>query len=282
MKRNVGFILASTLAVAVVATVTSSVAHVHAQNVAQSYIADSPLQTGMIVQQASDKKHVKPVTQADTSAMLGIVVRPNDTPLALSGGEVGENVYIATSGTYHVLISDQNGGVNKGDFIVISSIDGIGMKVNDKSQYVVGKALDSFDGKTKILSSTTVKDSKGADRKINFGFVTTEINVSRNPLLKVGAPIATTNVPAFLQKASTAIANKPVTSVKVYASLAVLILITIVVCTMMYAAIRTSLISLGRNPLARKSIYRNLLSVVLIALIILFTGLFAVYLLLKL
>jgi hypothetical protein len=49
----------------------------------------------------------------------------------------------------------------------------------------------------------------------------------------------------------------------------------------LYAGVRSSVISMGRNPLARKTIIRNLIQIVLIALIILVTGLIAVYLLLK-
>jgi hypothetical protein len=271
-------------AISAIATVVAAplMARVHAQSVAQSYIADSPLQPGMIVEQADDKTRVKPVTQADTSKILGIVIRPNDATLSLSEESAGQSVYVATTGTYHLLASDQNGPIKKGDYVVVSAIAGVGMKVNDNSEYVVGKALDNFDGKTEVLSTTTVKDSKGVDRTVNFGFVTVTLNISRNPLLKVGTPTVPTNVPSFLQKASNSVANRPVTSIRVYASLAVLILIAIIVCTVLYAAIRTSITALGRNPLARKSIFRNLFSVVLIALIILITGLFAVYLLLKL
>ena len=266
---------------AIVAVPFMSQAQATAQSVAQSYIADSPLQPGMIVEQATDKTRVKPVTQGDASKILGIVIRPNDATLSLSEDRAGQSVYIATTGTYHMLTSDQNGPIQKGDYIIVSAIAGVGMKVNDKSEYVVGKALDNFDGKTNVLSTTTIKDTKGVDHTVNFGFVTATININRNPILKTGTPTAPTNVPSFLQRASNSIANRPVTSIRVYAALAVMILITIIVCTVLYAAIRTSITALGRNPLARKNIFRNLFSVVLISLIILITGLFAVYLLLK-
>jgi hypothetical protein len=282
MKKNIGAILIFGLALTAVAIAPSFLSmDVYAQSVAQSYIADTPLQPGMIVQLASDQKRVKPVTQSDASKMLGIVVQPNDTPLSLTEEGAGENVYVATTGTYHALVSDQNGPIKKGDYLIVSSLEGIGMKVNDSSQYVVGKALDNFDGKNSVLSSTTVKDDKGGSHTVNFGYITTDISINRNPLLKVRSTTSS-SVPSILQKASDSIANKPVTPIRVYASLAVLILVAIIISVTLYAAIRTSITALGRNPLARKSIFHNLMSIVLVAIIILITGLFAVYLLLKL
>ncbi len=282
MKKNIGTILILSLTLVALTIATPLLAaSVYAQNVAQSYIADAPLQPGMIVELATDKTRVKPVSQSNASKMLGIVVQPNDAPLSLSQEGAGQNVYVSTSGSYHALVSDQNGPIVKGDYLIVSSLDGIGMKANSNAEYVIGKALDNFDGKTSVLTSTQVKDDKGATHTVNFGYATTDINISRNPLLKVGSTTSS-SVPSILQKASDSVANKPVTPVRVYAALAVLILIAIIVCVILYSAIRTSITALGRNPLARKSIYRNLVSVVLIAIIVLIIGLFAVYLLLKL
>lgn len=275
--RGLLLLVIATMAVGVV----SRGQHASAQNVAQSYIAESSLQPGMIIQQGNDSKRVKPVTQSSASKMLGVIVQPNDTPLSLNEENAGANVYVASSGTYHVLVSSQNGPIKQGDFIVISSLEGIGMKANDSATFIVGKALDNYDGKTGVLSSTTVKDSKGGDHTVSFGYITTNINIGRNPLFKT-ATVASSSVPSFLQKISDSIADRPVTPVRIYASVAVLFIVTIIVCVVMYTAIRTSVTSLGRNPLARKSIFKNMVAVVLVAVIILISGLFAVYLLLKL
>jgi hypothetical protein len=292
-KKNVGYLLALTSASALIAVMAIAVAlpmgalfgsesKVQAQTVARSYTAESQLQPGMVVQLAGDKTTVKAVTEADASKMLGIVIQPNDAPLSLSeSAAAGQQVYVATNGTYKLLVSNQNGVINKGDYVVISSIDGVAMKANDKAQYVVGKTLQAFDGKTSVLSQTVVKDSKGESHTVTFGAVSVDINVGRNPLQKTAAPPAS-SLPGFIQKASESIANKSVTPVRVYISLAVLLITAVIVCTVLYAGIRSSMTSLGRNPLARKGIMRNLLQIVLVGIIILIVGLFAVYLLLKL
>lgn len=248
-----------------------------AQSVAQSYAADSPLQAGMIVKLSGDKTKVIPVSQSDNDKMYGIVIRSNDAPLTLSEGEAPQAVFVVTNGKYQILVTDQNGPIKKGNYLIVSAVEGVGMKANATIKYIVGKALSDFDGKTGVLSSTKLKDGAGVDRTVNFGYVDADINVSRNPL----APAEDSNLPGFLRKASEAVSGKAVSPFRGYVALGVLTVTALIVVAILYAGVRTSLISLGRNPLARKSIIRNLLQVVLIALIILVAGLIAVYLLLR-
>jgi hypothetical protein len=251
---------------------------VHAQSVAQSYAADTPLQAGMIVRLGEDKSKVAPVNQATADKAYGVIVRPNDAPLSLSEGDAQQLVYVATTGNYKVLMSDQNGSIKQGEYVVISAIEGIGMKVDTASNYVVGKALENFDANSKSLTQTTVKDTAGHERTVKIGYVRMDVNIGKNPLHKG----AVSNVPDFLQKAADAIAGKPVSAVRVYLSVIILIIAGAIVISILYAGIRTSIIALGRNPLARKSIFRNLFRVILLGLTILLIGIFAVYLILKL
>lgn len=248
-----------------------------AQSVAQSYASDTPLQAGMVVKLSGDKTKVVPVSQSDNDKMHGVVIRSNDAPLTLTEGEVPQAVFVVTNGKYQILVTDQNGPIKKGDYLIVSAIDGVGMKANSAIKYIIGKSLTNFDGKTGVLSTTKLKDGAGRERAVNFGYVEADINVSRNPL----APPEDSNLPGFLRKASEAVSGKPVSPFRGYVALGVLIVTAIIVVAILYAGVRTSLISLGRNPLARKSIIRNLIQVVLVGLIILIAGLIAVYLLLK-
>jgi hypothetical protein len=62
----------------------------------------------------------------------------------------------------------------------------------------------------------------------------------------------------------------------------VMLLAAAIAGAILYAGIRTSMIAIGRNPLAKSSVTRNLLSVVITSVIILIIGIVAVYLILKL
>ena len=52
--------------------------------------------------------------------------------------------------------------------------------------------------------------------------------------------------------------------------------------SLIYSAVRSSLIAIGRNPLSKKSIIRGLFQVVIIGLMVFLSGIFGVYLLLRL
>jgi hypothetical protein len=250
-----------------------------AQSVAQSYIADTGTMAGMIVRiDDTDGKRVKAAQKTNINAIHGVVVLPNDAPLSLSEATNERQVFVATSGTYKVLVSDENGPIRKDDFIAVSSIDGIGMQANPLPNVVVGKSLSLFDGKSNIKSQITIKDSEGRDRVVSFGYVEANINVTRNPLVQNTAP----NLPPLLQKAAEGVADKPVSPIRIYISVIIMIITTIIVIFVLVTGIRSSVIALGRNPLARSNILRNLIQVVMIGLMILIVGLFAVYLLLKL
>jgi hypothetical protein len=89
-------------------------------------------------------------------------------------------------------------------------------------------------------------------------------------------------VPEFLQRLGQQIAEKQVSPIRIYHSLAITAVSLITALIVIYSGIRNSIISIGRNPMSKKSIFRALLEIILTSFLILIIGLFAVYLLLKL
>ncbi len=248
-----------------------------AQAVTQGYGSDSVLQKGMIVQLVNqDTTKVEPVTAETADRMHGVVVDANDAPVTLSNE--GKKVFVATVGPFEVLASNQNGAVNPGDYVTISALQGVGMKAGNKEPMVIGKALSAFDGKTGVVGTTEVTDSAGAKKNVSIGRLSVDVTVARNPLLKGETP----NVPEFLRKASEAVAGKPVNAARIYLAMFIFGVTTIAAGSLMYAGVRNGLISVGRNPLSKKSIIRGMFQVILTGLIIFITGVFGVYLLLKL
>lgn len=258
-----------------------TVARVVAQDVAQGYLSDSPIQLGIVVQQKpGDPDRVQPLSQKLEDEMLGVVVAPNDAPVSLSANEDKAQVYVATYGRYDVLVSSQNGAIKAGDTIAISALDGVGMKSDSDRASILGKAIEDFDGKTKVQSTARLKNSLGGTQTVAIGRITVDVNVAHNPAYN--PPVATPDgVPTFLAEAAQIVTDKPVGALRIYASLAILIVTIIISGVLLYSGVRTGMIAIGRNPLAKKSIVRNLLQVVLIGMIILIIGLIAVYLLLK-
>lgn len=243
----------------------------------QGYGADSILQRGMIVRiDKDDSTKVAAMNYDEMPNMHGIVVDANDAPVTLSSE--GQKVFVATGGKYEVLVSDQNGEVKAGDYITVSSLSGIGMKALAAESHVAGRALADFNGREGVASTAEVTDSAGNKRKVNIGRVMTDITVSRNP--NYGPPDS--GLPEALRRVAESIAGKQVNTARVYMALIVFGLSTIIAGTLMYGGVRSGIISIGRNPLSKKSIIRGMLQVVISGLIIFILGLFGVYLLLKL
>ncbi|MDB5182121.1 MAG: rane protein of unknown function [Candidatus Saccharibacteria bacterium] len=253
-----------------------------AQAVTRAYKASTPLQRGMIVRlNDKDASTVEAVKGEAINKMEGVVVAANDAPVTLSSEDQSfQQVFVATTGRYNVLVSNQNGVIKKDDYITISSLAGVGMKADGKQPRIIGKAIAGFDGKTNVSGRTTVKNSDKTDIPIALGLVAVDVNVGHNPIEEKADSI----VPGLevLQRAAGAIADKPVTPAQIYLSLAALIVAAIIAGSILYAGVRTSMIAIGRNPLAKGSVMRNLLQVVVTSIIILIIGVTAVYLILKL
>ncbi len=249
---------------------------VDAQTITQGYASDGAIQRATIVSLSLDNaKKVEPTTLDNDERMHGVVVSANDAPFTLSTED--EKTFVATKGRFEAFVSNEGGTVQAGDFVTISRVGGIGKKAGDKDQYIVGKAVSGFDGETGVLSTTDVDDN-GITKKVAIGRVQVDIGVSGNPLLKP----TRANLPGFLERAAETIAGKsPVNPLRIYISMIILFTAATVSGILLYSGVRSSLISIGRNPLSKKSITRSLLQVIMTSIIILLLGIFGVYLLLR-
>lgn len=247
-----------------------------AQTLTQGYGADETLQRGMIVRlKQEDASKVESLTIETIEKMHGVVVDSNDAPVTLSAD--GQKVFIATVGRFDVLVSSQAGEIKPGDYITISALRGVGMKAGTFEPVVVGRAITAFNGRDGTINTTKIKKGD-SEESVNLTRIQVDIGVARNPLLKAAEP----NLPEFLKRAAESLAGKPVSPARAYVAAVIFILSTIIAATLMYGGIRSAIISVGRNPLSKKSIIRGMLQVIITGLIIFISGIFGVYLLLKL
>ena len=246
----------------------------------QAHTADKPIQVGTIVQlgdKGTDK--VKPATSDKPGSMYGVVVDERKLSVTITTSDQPNQAFVAATGTYPVLVSSQNGPITTGDYVTVSSVEGIGMKAEPEQKIVFGRAVSSFDGKNNAIGSVNLKTTDGKDSgKAVIGVVSVVIDIRRNPNEKS----TKADLPKLLQRIGEAIAEKPVGPLRIYLSIAITGISIIAAIVILYGGVRSSLISIGRNPLSRKSIFRALFEIILTSLIILIVGLFAVYLLLKL
>jgi len=247
---------------------------------AQGYASDTPLDNGTIVQlTGKDSNRVKIAPQSELQNMFGVTVDRNLLPLTVSNGDLENEVFVAVSGTYNVLVSTQAGPIAIGDYVTLSSINGIAMKAGTEEKTVFGRANAAFDGNSVSLGSTTLKDTSGTtNRTVKLGSIPVTIDIKRNPNDKS----TKAQVPEILERIGEAIAEKEVSAIRIYLSMGITAVSLIAAIAVLYSGIRNGVISIGRNPMSKKSIFRALLEIILTSILILIIGLFAVYLLLKL
>ena len=275
-------IISLALILATVATVALPVAaetSTYGGGSVSSYAAENPIDNGtIVVLTGKDSNEVKVATQKDVDNMFGVTVDRSQLPLTVTNESIKNETFVAVSGTYNVLVTNQAGSIASGDYLTLSSINGTAMRVGEEEVTVFGRANGSFNDSSVMLGTTTLKDSSGGEKTVKIGSIPVTIDIKTNPNHKS----TDVNAPDFLKRIGEAVADKEVSPVRIYLGVGIAVVSLIAAIVVVYAGVRNSVISIGRNPMSKKSIFRALLEVILTALLIVIVGLFAVYLLLKL
>lgn len=240
--------------------------------ITQSYASKKTLSLGTIVSLAENTTDtVLPAEPSTVNNLLGVVVDAVYSPITISSGG-STSVYVATGGTEQTLVSDINGPIHRGDYVTASSISGVGMLATTNTR-AIGIAQADFDG-TKGTKST-YKDENGTEQTVQLGQIPVLINVSdyfKQP--------DKTIIPQGIQNIANAIAGRNVSPLPIVIAGGIFIITLATVTIIAYGTIRSSIISMGRNPLAQSAIYRGIIQVSVVALVILGVGMIAIYLVL--
>jgi len=243
--------------------------------VIQSYNAGPSVLAGMVVEtEPRDQSTVMPLTVQDIRNMLGVVVPADDAAIILAPQSASaRQVLVASSGNYGILVSNQDGSVKAGDYLTMSSLPGIAMKAANDQAEIIGRAGGDFDGVNNTLSTVSLKVSSGHSTNVAIGQVPVSVRLGPNPLYQKS------NLPGFLSRAASNVSNKP-GSIRIYLSAAVLLATLLISGVMFYGGVRSSITAIGRNPLAKREINRNLVQSVAAGLVIFLAGILAAYLIL--
>jgi hypothetical protein len=243
-----------------------------ATSISQSYSTSDKLSLGSMVSlQDRSTDQIVAAASSNVDSLLGVVINADTSLLSLSNGQPNQ-AQVGTSGILQVLVSDINGAVVRGDHITASPISGVGMKATGNVR-IIGVAQDNLATTTASQQSYTDKD--GTKHSVSLGEIPVLVSVAyyfREP--------DKTIVPSALQNLANALAGKTVSTLPIIISAAIFIIMLIVVVSIIYAMIRSSIISVGRNPMAQSAVYRDLIQLSSLVLAILAVGLIAIYLVL--
>lgn len=232
---------------------------------------ETDLAAGALVSLTSGSQNTIQLSNTDrVNQLIGVI---GDRPLIeLSNNDKEAQVVI--SGTTLTLVSDINGDIKTGDKITASPINGIGMKAN-ASSLVVGTAQSDLGAVT--TTQKTVNDKRGQPQTVKIGAVPVQINVT----YYVAPQDKNAFLPPFLQSLANSVAGKEVSAVRVLIASIVLVFGFISIAVLLYSSIRSSIISIGRNPLSEGAVRKSLFEVGATSLGILLVMLIAIYLVLS-
>ncbi|QQS39314.1 hypothetical protein IPM62_01745 [Candidatus Woesebacteria bacterium] len=170
-----------------------------------------------------------------------------------------ETVLVVSSGIATVRVSTENGSVVEGSFITSSTKPGVG-KVADRSGYVLGSSLGSFD----------------SDNPDEIGNVLVAVNI--HPA--AGLSSARTNLIQVIRQGLAIPLFEPFAAFR-YLLAALIILVAFVLGFVYFGRVAKSGVeAMGRNPLAAKMIQFSVILHITITIVIVLSGLILAYLIL--
>lgn len=240
-------------------------------NISHSYKTNSQIPSGSLVSlNASKTGYVDLADPTNAARLVGVAVESSDSLLAVDPSNL--TTQVANSGEVNALVSTANGDIAVGDQIAISPFKGVGMRA-DEGVRIVGLAQNVFNSGSKGAAARDIKDKNGKTHKVYVGFVSLSI--------AIGTSSTSTNKLSGLQKLGQELAGHPVSTARIVLSALIAVIALASLITLVYGAIYGSIIAVGRNPLAKRAIFRTLTSVIAMAFATTAIALFTIFLLMR-
>jgi len=234
---------------------------------------DSELKPGMVAGlsegSTSEKPKVERAAFDNEAKIIGVTTTPDEELVTIASGD--QQVYVETTGEVETYVSDLTGEVRAGDLLSLSPLRGILMRADSNPAIVIGIALEDFDAAA--AEKRTINDGTG-QKEVKIAKV--KINLDHKAASNQQAGI----VDSSLRRLGRAVTGKEVGEVRVVIALIIFLAVLVAEGGIIYGAVSSALVALGRNPMARKIIQKEMFRVILIALAVLLVGLAAIYIIL--
>ena len=241
----------------VVAATTVAQAAEDTKNISRSYNATKDIRGGSLVSLVKGSADTIEATNTENSARLvGVTVASDASLIAVDPDE--DKVQVAMSGVTTAMVSNVNGAIKTGDRIAVSPFSGIGMKALGKG-YIVGSALEDFNAAANGSAMQKVTDKNGDTKSIAIGYI--QINLT--PRYDSSAKDELNGLQEYVETLTGRVVSMP----RIIISAIVAAVTIIGAGVLLYASIYGSIMSIGRNPLARQSILSALSKVLIMILV---------------
>lgn len=225
--------------------------------ISQGFTANESIAPGMIVgTKRSSAREVEYASSDSAARMQGVVT--NDAAIEII--ESGQRqVQVARDGIIQTYVSDINGAIAKNDRIAPSPLQGIGMRATH-SGYVLGTAQTDFTEATSVVERQ-IADVEGKTRTVKIGLIAVALSVSQYESQQ--ATDESSIMPEVIHTIVRTITGKDVSPMRIVAALFILVVGLGAIGILLNASIRSSITSIGRNPLAAPAVHRSVLEVLL-------------------
>lgn len=240
-------------------------------SISNSYTVAAPIPIGSLVSLQQNKKDaVEPSNTSNGSRLIGISVQPNSSLIEVNSSP--NAVQVATYGTVNALVSTINGNISIGDKVSVSPINGIGMKAG-VGYVVIGYANQGFSSTTSGAKKYKVSSSSSPNKEVVVGYIPISI--------AIGYSVQSDQSLSGLDKIATEIIGRPISNLRIVISLLIFLIAITSVVALIYSSIYSTIVSIGRNPLAKYEVMRILTRVMGMVLIISGISSLIIYLILR-
>jgi F0F1-type ATP synthase membrane subunit c/vacuolar-type H+-ATPase subunit K len=265
-----------TTVAAVVGTVLCIPLIASAANSSQQFnVLNDSTRSGMLMSLTPNAGVVEPASTKNASMLIGVEIPTDATALDRKPGQVS----VQNDGQVTALVSNANGDIRVGDRITVSSLVGIGAKL-EKSGWTIGTAQASLDAKTSGAISSQVTDNQGRQQTVYISQIPLLVKVSYYTMPSA-APTPSPAVPNALQTAANSIANKHASVLAIVLSFLLLIVVVVFAGIIISSAVRGGLSAIARQPLAKREVTRQMIKSSASALGLVLVGIIGALLLLR-
>jgi hypothetical protein len=245
-----------------------------APTISKAYYAKSSLTTGSIVRLLPGSKNTIAVANVSTPReLIGVSESSNESLLAINPSS--STVQVAISGAAETLVSTINGNIKQGDYVAVSPFGGMGME-SEPGDYDVGIALANFSSQSDGAKQQKVTNTSGRTTSVWTGEIPVNIAVG----VDNGNNSANANL-NNLQKLARSLTGHTISTGRVIAAMTLAVLAFATLVTLTYSATYGSIVSIGRNPLAKIEILKGLRVIVTAVVVIALVAGLLIYLLLS-
>lgn len=256
---------------------TSLAANISAATLSRDFFSDEKLAKGTIVSLDQQASKVLKSNFKNLHNMFGVVVEEGDISFKRQADQ--QIVAVANEGVMDTLVSTANGEIKSGDPITVRSVEGVGEKATQNGR-IVGIAQDNFSAQSSNGKNFTI-DQEGSKKDIVVGLLPVKLGVTDYTLSNPALGTASEQERNWIERIADSFAGKEVKPIALIAAGLVLVSGVFIATFLITSSSFASVISIGRNPFARKNIITSLIGLIALSVGIFASSIALAYLILR-